>query len=415
VIKLRHNVLFCLLRPAFRLYLKNAYHYHAQPAPDLPPGQPVLILANHNCAMDPFMLSISFRRPIFFVASDHIFRLGIVSSIIRFLVAPIPIVKSQIDLRTIRTIMSVMKDGGAVCLFPEGNRSFNGRTGWFPPSTGKLVRQLKSTVLIYRYEGGYMSFPRWALYKRKGLMQGRVVRQIEPDQLAEMTPEAINEIIRQDLSLDAFAEQRSDRRVRYHGKRLAEALERALFVCPKCGRLATLHSCEDRFFCSCGLAVRYDEFGFFQPDDPWTAQQQRDGAFLDTVAAWDDWQKQALIAMLDEPEKIDLTGNQPIFTDEGETLFNCVRARRSIKLGEGRLMLFADRLSFVIQQGLKEFPLQQISRVIVHGPQTLQFTTTESQVFEFRSKSKRSAYKYVLLFNLLQQKRKGEPHGFFGI
>ncbi len=91
-----------------------------RPVPDAghPPDQPALIMANHVTDLDPFFLATGFKRPIFFVASDHIFRLGVISSIIRFLVAPIPIVKSRIDLRTIRTINKVIADGGLVGLFP---------------------------------------------------------------------------------------------------------------------------------------------------------------------------------------------------------------------------------------------------------------------------------------------------------
>jgi 1-acyl-sn-glycerol-3-phosphate acyltransferase len=68
----------------------------------------------------------------------------------RYLVAPIPIVKSQMDLRTLRQIRETIRDGGLVGLFPEGNRSFHGRTMFIPPSTGKLVKQLGCTVLLYR-------------------------------------------------------------------------------------------------------------------------------------------------------------------------------------------------------------------------------------------------------------------------
>ncbi len=415
MIKRRYHLVFTILRPIFRLYLRLAYNYRPTPAPRLAAGQPALILANHNCNLDPFMISVSFRRPIFFVASDHLFRLGWISAVIRFLVAPIPIVKSQLDLRTIRTMIKVMQDGGAIGLFPEGNRSFNGRTGWFPASTGKLVRQLNCTLVLYRIDGGYLTTPRWAIRKRRGIMHGSVVRSIEPPELAAMTPEAINDIIRTTLTVDAYAGQKTGQPVRFRGRRLAEALERTLFVCPKCRGLDTLRSQDDRFACPCGLTVRLNDRGLFEPADDWSRGQRTAGTFIETVADWDSWQRQALVAMLDDPQALDWSGRKPIFTESAETLYSCERANRTTRLDHGRLSLFVDRLVFDGINGSRQFALADIARVIVHGPQVLQFATTEAAVFELKSQLRRSAYKYVLLFHLLEQKRQGKTPVFFGI
>ena len=246
MIKRRYQFVFALLRPFFRLLTAIMYRYHSIPAPDLPKGQPALILSNHNGAMDPFFLAVSFKRPIFFVASDHIFRLGLVSKLIRALVAPIPIVKSQMDLRTLRQIRERIQEGALIGLFPEGNRSFSGRTMYIPPSTGKLVKQLKCSLILYRIDGGYLTTPRWAVSRRKGFMQGSVVRCIERDELAGMSAEKIYKIITETLQVDAFSVQRK-KMVVYRGKKLAETLELTLFVCPRCKGLATLSSRNDQF------------------------------------------------------------------------------------------------------------------------------------------------------------------------
>lgn len=416
MVKLRYHLVFSFLRPIFRLYGRLTINYRAVPAPRLAPGQPVLILANHTGILDPFWLALSFKRPVFFVASDHIFRLGLISSIIRFLVAPIPIVKSQMDLKTIRAIRNVLKDGGAVGLFPEGNTSFTGLSSWISPSTGKLVKQLGCTVLLYRFIGGYLTTPRWALNRRKGMMSGAVVRRLEPDELALMTPQEVQQIILDELNLDAFAEQQKSGPIPYEGKKLAENLELTLFVCPKCRQLVTLRSQDDRFFCPCGLTVRMNRFGFFEPLDAWSLERAGQGSFFATVAAWDSWQRQTLLQMLDDPCTIDWTGQKSVFQDAGQRLFNCERAARSVHLADGTLALYADRLAFAGSSGiLYEYPLAEISRIITHDPQTLQFTTSQGHVFEVRSHERRSAYKYIILYNVLKQRLEGTPHGFFGI
>ena len=413
MIKRRYDVVFTVMRPFFRLYTRLAYAYRALPAPILPKGEPALILSNHNAALDPFFLALSFRRPIFFVASDHIFRLGLVSRIIRYLVAPIPIVKSQMDLRTLRQIRETIRDGGLVGLFPEGNRSFHGRTMFIPPSTGKLVKQLGCTVLLYRLDGGYLTSPRWAIRRRKGFLQGQVVRRIDPAELARLSPDEIFRIMSEALDVDAFAWQRK-KKIPYKGRLLAEGLERTLFVCPKCRGLATLTGRKDLFSCACGLSVRYTTLGFFSPCDDWSRLQEENGTFLDNVSAWDTWQRAELPGILFAPGA---ASEQACLQDAKQKLVSTERASRSHVLASGNLQLFRDQLVFDSTDGQpkRAFPLLSISRMIVHGPQTLQFTTRDNQVWEVRSKTVRSAYKYLLVFQLLQQHLKGEPYGFFGI
>lgn len=416
MISRRHTLVFNLLRPFFRAYLRVIYNYRAYDCPEPAIGSPALILANHNCNLDPFLLALSFRRPVFFVASDHIFRLGFISSLIRFLVAPIPIVKSQVDLKTLRTIRHIMTAGGLVGLFPEGNRSFSGRTGWISPATGKLARQLKCTLVLYRIDGGYLTTPRWARTRRRGKMQGRAVRIMQPQELAAMEPAQIQQIIEKELYVDAYAEQ-IRMPLSFKGRHLAENLELALFVCPRCHSLTSLHSHDNLLACTCGLRVKINPLGFFEPQDDWSRRQYDDGKMLDTVAVWDKWQKDYLIDLLagtDEPVWLK-DRSQPIFSDAKQQLVRPKRAVRSDKLARGSLVLYADRLVFQSAVNNWQFNLENISRIIVHGRMTLQFTTSDGQTYEVRTRILRSAYKYVILFNLLGQKRRGEAYGFFGI
>lgn len=415
MIKKRYHLVFSFLRPFFRLY--NRLAKDARPVPDAghPPDQPALIMANHVTDLDPFFLATGFKRPIFFVASDHIFRLGVISSIIRFLVAPIPIVKSRIDLRTIRTINKVIADGGLVGLFPEGNRCFDGQTGRIPSATGKLVRQLKVPLLLYKIHGGYLTSPRWSRHGRRGAIDYELSRVLTADELAAMTSLQINQIIQEGIAVDAFADQH-EKAVPFKGKRLAEHLERVLFICPKCLGLSTMYSDDDLFSCVCGMQVRINVYGFFEPIDAWSRERQTDGAFPDHVGKWNHWQQQMLITMLDQPEHLDLTGQTPIFQDQEEVLYNCERAARSIRLDQGKIAMYADRLEFTGKRhGVRIFSLARLDRLIVHGPQVLQFSLTDGGVFELRSRRPRSAYKYVVLNTLLQQKQKGEIYGFFGL
>lgn len=44
-----------------------------------------------------------------------------------------------------------------VCIFPEGNRSFNGLTGDILPTIGRVAGRCGMKLVTYRIEGGYLN------------------------------------------------------------------------------------------------------------------------------------------------------------------------------------------------------------------------------------------------------------------
>ena len=58
---------------------------------DLHVDGPALIVPNHVSAWDPLLVAMSLRdKQAYFVASEHLFRMGPVSKLLEFVVAPIP-------------------------------------------------------------------------------------------------------------------------------------------------------------------------------------------------------------------------------------------------------------------------------------------------------------------------------------
>ena len=61
-------------------------------------SRPYLILFNHQTPFDQFFVGMSFRGPVYYLATEDLFSNGWISSVIRWLVAPIPIMKSASDV-----------------------------------------------------------------------------------------------------------------------------------------------------------------------------------------------------------------------------------------------------------------------------------------------------------------------------
>ena len=126
-VKFRHRVVRFLLSGPLGAYSRLKYNIKLDKFKSDIKG-PYLILYNHQTAFDQFFVGVSFREPIYYVATEDIFSNGWVSSLIRYLVEPIPIKKQTTDVRAILNCMKVMKEGGNIAIAPEGNRTYSGKT-----------------------------------------------------------------------------------------------------------------------------------------------------------------------------------------------------------------------------------------------------------------------------------------------
>ncbi len=397
-VRFRHRVVFGVLRPIVRLYTRLAYGFRSAPAPKAQ----ALIFANHNCNLDPLFIVTSFKKPIYFVASDVIFRLGWLSRCLNWLVAPIPIAKSQLDAQSIRAMLRTRNEGGSICVFPDGNRSFNGRTGYIAPAAAKLAKRLDLPLVLYRIEGAYLSTPRWGKGIRRGKVRGFIHSVLSPEAMNALTEGELLAKIRAALFVDAFAMQRAHPMKYRRGRDRALYLQRALYMCPKCRVIGNMASKGHAFFCeSCGLAVYYDEYGFF-------SLENGEPPFED-IYAWDIWQKAALKEMISSPEFAEAFAAKPLFTDDGCALYR-VEGGVSKLIETGQLCMFADRLEL----GSNQFRFEDIRGVSVFMPQSLELSTNEA-AFEIKRKRPMSASKYVNAFYDIKYASGGEPDGFIGV
>ena len=384
----RHRRIFEFLRFVASGTLKRIYHFKPEKA-NIGKG-PFLITANHNGELDPALLALSFREHMYFVASEHVFRKGFASWLLNYCFAPIVRVKGRRrDATAALNVIRTIRKKANVCLFAEGNRSYNGVTGPIFPATGKLAKATGASLVTYRFEGGYLTSPRWSENVRKGKMRGFVVNVYSPEQLKQMTPEEVNDRIREDIMEDAF-ERQLVQCYRYKGKDLAKGLEKALYFCPKCGRTGTLKSEKDVFGCSCGLRVRFTETGFFEkvePDDPELP--------FDTVRDWDFWQDKRVAEYADSLEDDDIA-----YSDENVKLIGIGPGHKSRVLEIGTLSITKNTLSV----GGHSFPLKKISSVGLMGVYKMMFSV-DGQSYELRTaKTPYCGRKYFTFFELLKNR-----------
>ncbi len=377
----RNKAVYAFLRLPLTPYFKIRNRFHCKKY--TPKDKTFLLVTNHNSTVDHFLNVMGIRGYVRFVLSDHLLRKGILSKILKFLVNPIPRRKGMSGEPTVKMIQQNLRLGVPVILYPEGNRSFNGRTGFISPRTGDLVKQAAGSLITYRIEGAYMQTPRWGHTLRRGPLFGQVVREYSREELNRMSAEEIYRHICEDLYTDAYAYQRQHK-YRYPGKGLAEYLETTLFVCPKCGQMGGLKSRDDQFFCACGMRARVNEYGFIE------------GARFDNVYDWDMWQREEMQKRVDACRAQGL-----LITQEEQAVLFKVNGDHKQLMGEGlKLMLYPDRLEF---EGEKRytFPMDKISQMAVAHTAFLYFTC-DGQYYEVRNAHVWPANKYFALHRMIR-------------
>ena len=361
-----------LLRGPVKLVLKSKFNFTTK-VYDI--NTPCFVVSNHVTDLDPAMLALSFRHPVHFVASEHIFRKGFLSRLLTHFLDPIARQKGGSSTATVRMMLRKLKEGRSVALFPEGNRCWDGRTRAFSPATGKLVRSSGVTLITYKLTGGYFASPRWAESSiRRGRMTGEIVRIYTPSELKAMSADEINAAIANDIYEDAYARQQSEH-IEFKGKKLAEHLETMLFICPVCGEKHTLKSSGSRFFCThCDAESEYNEDGSFT------------GTFgFNTIAEWNVWQEERIKALCADADK------NPIFSDSEVNVNKVITAKELQGPVYGTMTLYKDRLELpgaVI-------PLSELTGMSIRGAGTLYIGTADGSNYQVKSDEIINVYKYL--------------------
>jgi 1-acyl-sn-glycerol-3-phosphate acyltransferase len=88
---------------------------------NVPMEGPLVIASNHLNDADPGILCTRIRRPIAFMAKVELFRIPLLAQFLRAFGA-FPVRRGEADLKTLRVANENLKQGRAVCIFPEGTR-----------------------------------------------------------------------------------------------------------------------------------------------------------------------------------------------------------------------------------------------------------------------------------------------------
>lgn len=164
-------------------------------------------------------------------------------------------------------------------------------------------------------------------------MRGELVNEYTPEQLAAMTEEEVYAAICRDLYVNAYEEQ-ARHGDKYVGKKLAEGLQYAAYLCPSCHRFGSVRTEGNSISCECGMNTVYNSEGRFEGGNiPFS-----------NLMEWNRFQKQWTH---DNASVLAKSTSEPIFGDGGFNL-SVVEGKTVVETSpDAEVSMYGDRIEIM--------------------------------------------------------------------
>ncbi len=222
-------LLFVLLYLVGKFLILFLYDVRIAGKESIPDG-PYVVVSNHNSYFDPFYV---------IDAIDSYLRIPVSWSHYgdtKWLldrVGMFPIKRYTVDTPAIMKFNRTMRSGGVIGIFPENERSWDGRPLKVKNGIDRLLKMSPNPILPVRVENAHMAWPRWGKLFHTGVVKVTIGTPVEPEEYGK----AIDFIM-----IDTVPQERTYKDYR--------GIEGYLWRCPKCGVVSSISSRKDGFKCS---------------------------------------------------------------------------------------------------------------------------------------------------------------------
>jgi 1-acyl-sn-glycerol-3-phosphate acyltransferase len=144
-------------------FVTFGFSYRSEGKRNVPRNGPLLIVANHQSWFDPFLVGLAMPRRVRFMARKTLFTGNRMLAGFLNGLNIIPVNQEGFAREGLRLAKESLQAGEAVLVFPEGQRTWDGKMDKLMPGVTLLIRQTKADVLPVGIAGAWDAWPRWRI------------------------------------------------------------------------------------------------------------------------------------------------------------------------------------------------------------------------------------------------------------
>ncbi len=358
---------------------------------------PAVVLCNHESFVDFAYVGSLIRKysPNFPVARLYFYRKSVGNFIKRLGCYP----KSMfdMDLESVKNSMRVIKNGGVLAMMPEARLSTVGEFEDIQSSTYTFLQKLGVPVYTVKISGAYLAKPKWGDKMRRGAYVEAVLEPLfTAEEISSLKADEIARRVESTLYFNELDWLKSQPKIRYRSRTLAEGLENILSICPKCKEKYTIKTKKRDIFCEkCGKLGSLTDRYLFENAEP----------FAD-FAAWYHFAEAELERKIEEDRDFSLSS--PVVLKhasmDGKTMLR--------KAGEGECVLDASGLTYRGSEDgetvEKHFPMEKIYRLLFGAGEDFEIYEGK-EIYYFVPEERRMAVDFYIASRLWKGRSEKHP------
>lgn len=134
------------MKPVIKLIFLTFFRIKVIGRENIPQNGGVIVASNHISGVDPAFVYIFMKTPLHYMSKHELFEKPIYAWIYRHLNA-FPVTRGRVDKRAIKYAIDVIKQDGALGIFPEGTRSKDHTPQTAKAGVALIARETGASVL----------------------------------------------------------------------------------------------------------------------------------------------------------------------------------------------------------------------------------------------------------------------------
>jgi len=139
-----------MLRAANRFFCRS---WHGLEQDVILPDGPLILVGNHICGLDPLLIQATVNRPLSFLMAREYYQNMWYARWGFDMVGAIPVNPGGANLQALRQAVQLVRDGNALCMFPEGAADPPIPLHRIMPGAALIARETGAPIIPFRVSG----------------------------------------------------------------------------------------------------------------------------------------------------------------------------------------------------------------------------------------------------------------------